>query len=374
MRSLLLVALLAAAQSRAAAADLACGPVEKGTVRIDGLTEDWNDVQGIDGGGRDPNLSFTVKCNVDPTTLYLLVDVRDNYFVRTRAMRPGEDHLVLRFAGHPLTIYPGDAASVPTRALWGKTPARGVQAASALQATGWAVELALPLSSVPGLRTGAPSLAFAAQAFDCDSKAQLKTERTIEIGGRLMFAEGESAMEGFLKDRNLSRGDVFWHKPIALGKKSGAEVVLAGRFMAAISDGYVFQELPFQSRADLKDARVFDLAGDGRQAVVLRYIERGSGGAREVLAAFRFGDSQVTRVFACEVGKTAGAMKLADKVTFVSRGRATDILVEAQPAVGWTQATYKEAPAEDMIPVLLPWADDRRARYQFRGDEYLRAP
>jgi hypothetical protein len=56
----------------------------------------------------------------------------------------------------------------------------------------------------------------------------------------------------------------------------------------------------------------------------------------------------------------------------VRRGKATDILIEAGSAVGFDAASYKEAPAEDVIPVLLPWGDDRKARYQFRGDEYSR--
>jgi hypothetical protein len=357
----------------ARAADLPCGPVEKGTIRVDGLTEDWNEVDGLDGGGRDSNLSFTIKCNVDDRALYLLIDVRDNYFVRTKAAKPGEDHLVLTFAGHKLSVFPGDNAALPSKLAWGTKPAKGISAASALQPRGWAVELALPLGAVPGFRAGQPSLPFAIEAFDCDSKAALKTERSVELAGRIAFAEGESALDEFLKDRSLRRADIFWEHPIAFGRTSGAQVVLAGKYMAVISDGYFFQELPVRDRRDLKDERVVDLAGDGRQALVLRYVERGSGGAREVLAAYRFGDSQATRVFAMEIGKSAGASKIEDRVTFVKRGRATDILVEAQPAVGWTQATYKEAPADDVIPVLLPWADERRARYTFHGDEYQRA-
>src|SRR5690242_20120779 len=103
----------------ARAADLPCGPAEKGTIHVDGLTDDWSDVAGIDAGGRDSNLSFTVKCNVDPDALYLLIDVRDNYFVRTPKARPGEDHLVLKLAGHPLVIFPGDAAKIRDRVTWG---------------------------------------------------------------------------------------------------------------------------------------------------------------------------------------------------------------------------------------------------------------
>lgn len=369
----LVVGILVWLPSVARAADLPCGPADAGTIHLDGLTDDWKEVDGIDAGGRDPNLSFTVKCNVEPRALYLLVDVRDNYFVRTVKAHPGEDHLVLSLAGHRITIFPGDSARIPNKIIWGKKkPPKGVQIVSALQPNGWAVELALPLGEVPGFHPGTPDLAFSLAAYDCDSKARLATERTIDTVGRLRFAAGASALDGFLKDRHLQPSDIFWSRPVRLGRGSGARVLLAKNYLAAITDEYVYISLPFSGRAEVKDVRLADLSGDGRQAVVIRYTERGSAGAREILAVFRVEGEQIDRVFAAEVGKSQGAAHLDDKVSFLRRGRATDILIEAGAAVGFTEATWREAPAEDVIPVLLPWGDDRRARYQFHGDVYQR--
>jgi hypothetical protein len=357
----------------ARAADLPCGPAENGTINLDGLTDDWGEVDGIDAGGKDPNLSFTLKCNVEEKTIMLLVDVRDSYFVRTKAAKPGEDHIELTLAGHRLTIFPGDARAIPTLARWGTKPAKNVKAVSALQQAGWAVELAIPMSAIPGYKAGMP-LAYKASVADCDSKAALKTERTVDSGGSIVFAEGDAALEGFLKDRNLKRGDIWFDKGISLGGKSGGRVVLAGKNLAFITDGYVFIELPVKQRADVKDARVVDLAGDGRQAIVIRYVEHGGGGSRDVLAAWRVvGDSEIRRVFAAEVAKATATGRIDDKVAFVKRGRATDVVIDAGAATGVSAATWRESPADDMIPLLLPWADDRHARYQFLGDEYKRA-
>ncbi|MGZ3440006.1 MAG: hypothetical protein ACXVDD_10830 [Polyangia bacterium] len=374
-RGLALATLIAATAPAASAlaADLPCGPAEKGTINLDGLTDDWAEVDGIDAGGKDPNLSFTLKCNVEERTIMLLVDVRDSYFVRTRAAKPGEDHLELTLAGHRLTIFPGDARAIPTVARWGTKPAKNVKAVSALQQNGWAVELAIPMAAIPGYKIGMP-LAYKLAAADCDSKAALKTERTVDSAGSIVFAEGDAALEGFLKDRNLKRSDIWFDKGISLGGKSGGRVVMAGRLMAFITDGYVFIELPVKSRADVKETRLADLAGDGRQAILMRYVERGSGGTRDVLAAWRVvADSEIRRVFAAEVGKQTAAGRVDDKVSFVKRGRATDIIVDAGAAGGLAAATWRETPADDMIPVMLPWADDRHARYQFSGDEYKRA-
>jgi hypothetical protein len=354
-------------------ADLPCGPAEKGTVNLDGLTDDWTEVAGIDAGGRDPNLSFTLKCNVEERTLMLLVDVRDSYFVRTKAAKPGEDHIELTLGGHKLTVFPGDARSIPTIARWGTQPAKTVKAVSALQQAGWAVELAIPMAAIPGYKAGMP-LPYKALVADSDSKASLKTERTVDTSGRIAFAEGDDALDGFLKDRHLSRSDIWFEKGISLERKAGGRAVLAGRYLAFVTDGYVFLELPIKQRADVKDARIVDLAGDGRQAVVVRYVERGGGGARDVLAAYRLvGDGEVRRVFAAEVAKQTPQGRVDDKVGFVKRGRATDVVIDAGAAQGLSAASWHESPADDMIPVMLPWADDRHARYQFSSDEYKRA-
>jgi len=368
------------------AADLPCGPAEKGTINLDGLTDDWTEVEGIDAGGRDANLSFTLKCNVEESHIMLLVDVRDSYFVRTKAAKPGEDHIELTLGGHRLTVFPGDARAIPTLVRWGTKPAKNIKAVSALQQAGWAVELAIPMSAIPGYKAGMP-LQYKAAVADCDSKAALKTERTVDSSGAIVFAEGDAALEGFLKDRNLSRRDIWFDKGIALGGKAGGRAVIAGKYLAFITDGYVFIELPIKQRADVKDARLVDLAGDGRQAIVVRYVERGGAGplpkdrgavgpvsgTRDVLAAWRVNGDEIRRVFAAEVGKQTPAGRVDDKVAFVKRGRATDIVVDAGAATGLSAATWRESPADDMIPVMLPWADDRHARYQFQGDEYKRA-
>jgi hypothetical protein len=373
MKRALVVLTLMAATTTARAADLPCGPAEKGTINLDGLTDDWSEVDGIDAGGKDLNLSFTVKCNVEERNLMLLVDVRDSYFVRTKAAKPGEDHLELTLAGHKLTIFPGDARAIPTLARWGTKPAKTIKAVSALQQNGWAVELAIPMAAIPGYKVGMP-LAYKLVAADCDSKATSKTERTIDSSGAIVFAEGDAALDGFLKDRNLKKSDLWFDKGISLGGKSGGRIVMAGRLLAFITDGYVFIELPAKQRADIKEARLVDLAGDGRQAILLRYVERGGGGTRDVLAAWRVvGDSEIRRVFAAEVAKQSAAGRVDDKVAFTRRGRATDIVIDAGAAPGLSAATWKETPADDMIPVMLPWADDRHARYQFLGDEYKRA-
>ncbi len=204
---------------------------------------------------------------------------------------------------------------------------------------------------------------------------RLKTERTVELEGALAFAEAESALDAFLKAERLTRSSIYFDKMMSTGRGNRVRVLMAGRFLVLVTDGYTYVELPFRDRHDLRDSRLVDLAGDGREALVLRYREHGGGGSRELLAAYRpDGGEQIARIFAHEVGKWAGAAKVEDKVSFVRRGHATDLIVEAGPASGFTQASWSESPSADAIPILLPWADDRKAHYQFSGNEYKQVP
>jgi hypothetical protein len=360
--------LLSCTAISARAAELPCGPSEPGTTELDGLTSDWSDIEGLEAGGRDENRSFTVKCTVEDEQLFLLVDVRDNYFVRTPAAAPGEDHLNLRLGSKTLRLFPGDAAKLHTKVA----PAdKGLQVQTALQEHGFAVELAVPLSRI-GFRNGSPQLPFEVTFADCDSKATCKTEGTVTLSGQIVFPEGASHFETYLKQQKLKPSDVFWDQPITLGH-GGGRVLLAGHQLALITNGYLFIELPFRDRKDLRDVRLIDLAGDGRQAVVMRYLERSDRGTREVLTVYRpAGDTEWRRAFAAEVQKSVGASRLENKVSFVKRGKATDIVLEPRPPIGFSQATYREEEERDLVPILLPWGPDKKAVYQFRGDEYLR--
>src|SRR5688572_20902480 len=90
------------------AADLPCALAEDGVLAVDGLLDDWRGEAGFDLGGRDLDLSATVRCNLDGKGLYLAIEVRDDIFVRTASAPVGDDHLTIRFADRTLTLWPGD--------------------------------------------------------------------------------------------------------------------------------------------------------------------------------------------------------------------------------------------------------------------------
>jgi hypothetical protein len=377
---------LVLASTAAEAADIPCSPVEAGVIHVDGLLQDWDGVEAIEVGGRSADLSFTVRCNYDAKALYLAIDVRDDYLARTKDAHPAEDHVELAFSDgrkiDRLVIYPSDPARGVRRvARWSSGRGlAGVELADARLATGWTVEARLARASVPGFVPDAQLLRAAIAVSDCDSKARPAAKSRLGTAptggadslGAIVFPQASSSLDAFLRDRKLAASELWFDRPARSGGGSVRAVVGPG-LVAFVSDEYAWLALPLRERKDLLDARLVDLAGDGREALVIRYVERAANGSREVLAAFRPGGEGLRRAFGVETGKAQGANRLATRVSFVKRGRATDLLIEALPATGWTQASYREQRDAELAPLPTPWDTPPRARFQFKGDLYSRS-
>jgi len=150
----------------------------------------------------------------------------------------------------------------------------------------------------------------------------------------------QHALASFLKSRGLHKRDIYFERALTLYGKENARLLLASgetaQYLAALSEegSYVYITMPWRERGDLRDARIVDLAGDGRQALVIRYREHGSNGdTREVLGVWRLpSESHIRRVFTADVDKG---------VRFIRRGRANDLRIGS-------------------------------ALYQFSGDQYRR--
>jgi hypothetical protein len=344
------------------AVELPCSKAEKGAMQVDGLIDEWADVQGVDAEGGSPNFAFSVRCSLEHNTLFLLVTVQDNYLVRTAAHKPSEDHIELRLGAHHFSIYPGDGKNAQF-----VTPG-GLRVQTPLEEQGWAVELSAPFSLL-GLSKSSALLKFDVKGVDCDSKASLKAERTLHVSGDLTIGESGSAVEAFLQSQSLHKQDIFAQRSLRLGKEAARALIVRGNLVLVEEERFVFVGFPVMEAKDLKDARVMDVVGDGQQALVVRYEERGGGGSREVLAIYRFPSAEEApvRYFAAEVAKQSGKFRLQSKYTFVPRGRARDLVLTAGKIK--SHEGFEEAPANDMVPILLP-SDKSKARYRFLGDRW----
>ncbi|MBI5480516.1 MAG: hypothetical protein HY906_16785 [Deltaproteobacteria bacterium] len=396
LRVVLLLCSVLLAGPALAAIDIPCHPAEDAAVTIDGLLPDWRDVKGVTLDepaqvivGREnwrgvKDLSVTVTCLRSDANLYLAFDVTDNYLVRMREAKPGEDHIQIHFADgdnvQKLVIYPSDMKGVPRKVTGHTRMAKSAEVAEALQPRGYSVEVRIPLQAIPGYSARAVAWRGAIAVADCDSKVHGKTEKIMSTAdglaraaqlGRFTFGETVDALGHFLKQMGLTPRDVKFDRAVEMGGDPGLErVVLAGAYVAVMGEEYHYVKLNVKSVSDISDFQVLNLTGDGKHSIVVKTIERAGGGARQVLHVFKLVGAGIQRPFAMEIAKQQGPNKLVSRVSYVRHKRKTDIVVEAGRPEGWNAQNYREAPADDVVPILLPWGDKTKARFRFTGDEY----
>lgn len=357
--------------------ELVCPLVGGDLIQVDGLLDDWEGIRSITKSGADPRDSaLAVRCAYDTSTLYFAIDVTDDRLIRQKGRGKAEDRLSLSFGEARLWIAPaGDNAKLDV--WWEKTRAtpKLPEVADSLQKRGWSVELSLPLASAPGWARGVPSLPFAVAHEDVDMLTGGEAPSETAIPDILLtFEVASRTLKGFLEQAHLRPNDVIFDQLADMDGQPGRErVIVAGRLIAALSDGYAYVGLPLASPKDLLGVDLVDLAGDGKSSAVVRYREHGGGGSRDVLAIFTLKSEGFTRSFAHEIAKQMGTSRLENKWELVPRkgknAHGRDLVITPGAATGFTAESWNETPADDMAPILLPWGEKKVEIWHFEGDE-----
>ncbi len=385
----------------ARAEQIPCHPVERNIIQLDGLLGDWKGASGVgvdeaervikgkaDWSG-EADLSFDVFCNHTDTAIYLAVRVSDEYFIRTRKGR-GDDHVQVTFGKQRLLVYPGDMRKIKGKLIWkgGKRRrVKGVKMAEALQRNGYSMELAILNSSIPGFRTGAPSFSGSVQVMDSDSKAGMRTQTVMSTApagrGRFVFAQAEAQMKAFLKARGYRRSQIRARAVVnVVGDKRLETVVLVGKTIGVLGEGlpqggFFFYNLPVRKGKDVYWLKVMDLNGDGKQEMVTRFVERSGNGRRELIAVYRYTETnKFMRSFSHEILKGQKKKIILNRYAFKKRKKrrkvlGVDLIFDKPQARGFTKETYKEAPSTDAQSIILPWDEEKKRHFRFEGEQYF---
>ena len=145
---------------------------------------------------------------------------------------------------------------------------------------------------------------------------------------------------------------------------------MVGRFLAFASKTFAYQEVA-PSRADIREAQLIDLEGK-KVAMALRIAERGGGGLREVLRVYVLKGQPLREHLRHRGRQRAGQQALKHAGAVQSPRRHTDIVLNPQPAVGFSAANYSDLPAEDVVPILLPWQDKKDEVRRYKGGGYVK--
>jgi hypothetical protein len=364
----------------ARAAEIVCGLVEPEVVQIDGLLDDWQGVRPLVMGPGSRDAGFSTRCNYDQGTVFLAIDVSDQQLVRRKKGDKGaEDTLILDFGRDRLEISPAeDTQKAAFRLRWasGASP-KGIVAVDSLQPRGWSVELAIPRAKLGGGSRVALEISYR----DADLFSERNARSTLSTGaGTLVLEEGAQLYGQALADLRLSPRDVWLDKMVNVSDAPGPErVIVAGRTVVILGESYFYMQLPVVKK-DIKKLQLVDLAGEGRSAILVHYVERGQGGSREVVAVWNvLGDGSFARPLAVEVAKETRQGRI-DSVWTLEPKKAQGkkkkkpqkglaLVIRTGQARGYTADSWNESPAEDMTPILLPWSEEKERRFHFQGEE-----
>ncbi|MEZ4399646.1 MAG: hypothetical protein R3B06_06490 [Kofleriaceae bacterium] len=366
-----LALLLVPAVSAVAAADptVACEPAGADVVDVDGMIDDWAGIKPARAGGTDPDASFDVRCLITGDTLWLAVDVRDDRLTRGSKADDRLDLVIGSGKGLALALAPGVGRTPPRRALGGKPVPRWLTVEDSLQPAGWSAELAIPLAKVPGYGPSTPAVRLAATLSDGDIPRGTTFEHVVAWTGDLALAGRADLLTSFLAAAKLpatavtldAQADV---DPTLPGRE---RVVAAADTVALLTDQFAYVKLPVSRPLDVLKVELVDLRGDGTKVIAARLRQRGGDGVRDLMLWWAASRGRLEPLGGFEVGKEQGARRLTSTWKVVAGkpwakltgGARRVIEVRAQPAQGWDEDSYQEAPAGDAEPVHVPWDDDR---------------
>ncbi|HEY6881041.1 MAG TPA: hypothetical protein VI299_23610, partial [Polyangiales bacterium] len=363
-------------------------------MKVDGALLEWRGATFRElGSGGDARVRFALA-SVEGG-LYLGAEVYDDVLVT------GEqgDAIVLTL------VLPRDDKAVDTSELW-LYPGRGSERARALVALngaapraepqvpvvegplsrgmGYVVEAFVPWRAIVGgarWQEARGGLRFVDRDGGKDQSVVRSDahERASELPP-LALAIGQQDMLGsFLSDHDLigvpPRFD--FHDNVA-GDERRERVVILGQYVVVFGPGfkngesYNYSVLPFAPDGGLRSAVLLDLTGDGRKELIASGRQSNPLGLREVWLVLELEDLGMKQLFGIETKKESKGGFLENTVSILpARGKELPrIEQKIGRALGLDATTYREDPATDLQPVLLPWGEVTARTFAFDGKKF----
>ncbi|MBX7194405.1 MAG: hypothetical protein K1X94_20285, partial [Sandaracinaceae bacterium] len=375
-------------------------------IHVDGMLRDWSGAH-MSSLGEGSDASMRYALGYDSRGLYVACEVSDERLIRSAQAGDGDDAVIVTLAmpgrsglvATELWLHAGESGRSPAAATSGAPGARrrsAIRGASIVEApraggAGYTLEAFIPFSAIDGAarwQEGRGSI----RLHDVDSLAHPEPEAEPSFApvdrahlDRLppLRAEGgqNALLDRFLHEHELDgaaprfdlRGDV-------TGDAQAERVVLVDRFVVAFGPaiqggrGFVFVQLGIDVAADLREARLEDLTGDGKSELVVTIRQRGGGGSRDLWQLLRIDEQSIRPLWAIETRKetSAGSVESTVRVERGRRGQAATITVRVGEAHGLDASTLREAPPTDVEPMLLPWGPALERSYRWDGHAFAR--
>jgi hypothetical protein len=355
---------------------------KKNPVKLDGVLNEWpapaKAAELVKGSTRS---TLKISLQYDDKNLYIGVDVTDSSFA------PGKDYVSLAlavprpggngtYASYELGFYAGKPGESEGSVRYGRqNRVPGAKIVEAPTNDGYTFEAIVPFAAIAEMRSTRVGIHGRAAYVDGDAviatgpgDAQHPTamawvpsepelsliEQLLAPKGLTKIAPAAEIVADLTGDGVRERIAVFEHYLTICGTS-----FLGGT-------GFFYRDLV----GELVRLEVRDVSGRGMGDVVVRRRQSVGDGTREyleVLSALT-ANQEPRLTFAHEIGIRQSDRHIVNAVR-MSRG---EIDVSTQPPIGWEAASYSEPVANDVEPILLPWAGVRSQVYRFDGSRFAR--
>jgi hypothetical protein len=351
--SWIMLALLGSAASATADPSIRCDNLSTDDLSVDGLLDDWQGKPLTRVGNAEP--AIELRCSWDGKALALALDIKDQRIVRVRSGAAHEDKVDIKIAagGKPTvaSVKPGNPIA---KAVIAK-PAR-VAVADSLQPKGFSIEARFPAGTLAGLSAATPSLALSIVFHDSDAATggadfDMTLAATIELGDR------KDLLDDFLRTVKLRRSDVKLDTLAELDPdRAGKErVVAGGTVIGVLTDKFAYVALPAAKPADVLKVELLPVGNRGQSIVSALVKQSGNGGSRELLMLWTMSRGSLEPLASIEVKKELAGSVLEASYKVAKGKKGPELWVEPKPAIGFTEQTWNEEPAQDVDSIVLPW-------------------
>jgi hypothetical protein len=362
-------------------------------MRVDGALKEWKGARFTElGEGDDASLRFALATADDG--LYVGIELRDERLVSgdkgdsvviTLQMPDADDWLTSE-----LVLLPGQAGKTAARGLLGfggrapkPEPRMQVVEGPREEGAGYVIEAFVPWSLVRGAEIweqGRGNLRFA-DVDDTRVELTIMTARSVSGAlPRLVLGEGQRDLLGsFAQQRRMIGVEPRYDfRANVSGDAQPERIAILDRYVVVYGPGYLRGEtynyfaLPYSVGGGLIDAHLVDLTGDGRAELVTRLHQQNTLGTRDLWLALALAEDSMSPLFTVETKRELKGGYIDSTLTLgpAEPGKARRIEVKAGRALGLDASTYREPPATDAEPLLLPWGEVEQRSFVFDGKRF----
>jgi hypothetical protein len=135
---------------------------------------------------------------------------------------------------------------------------------------------------------------------------------------------------------------------------------------------YAFFALPYSVGGGLVSAELIDLTDDRRAELLTRVRQSNALGARVIASVLALNEDQIAPLLSLELKKETRAGFIENELGIDKKARPKLLSLTVGRWQGLSAENYREDPASDAVPILLPWGELEAQSYAWQDGKFAR--